>query len=135
MSNSPSGKELISMEEDTDTNNYKERDVFKCFPERMAHAFIKKAERVLCQFMPHSHGNVLYTKKDFAKQLVFIARHGDFISNGSRVYNLEHSGPSSDTILHHLHNLTLEDVQCSYEEVNKYLLQLIKKNKKFWLHV
>jgi len=116
------------MTEDTDTDDYEERNVLKCFPEKMAHTFIKKSERALCQFMPRSHGNSLYTRKDFAKQLVYIACHGDFISNGSRVYNLEHSGASGDTILHHLHNLSMEDVQCLYEGVNKYLLQLIKKH-------
>lgn len=117
------------MTEDTDTDDYEERDILKRFPDRLAHAFLKEAERVLTEYMPSMHWNAQYTKRDFAKQLVFIARHRDFISNGSCVYNFDHSGPSGDTILYHLQHLSVEDVQHLYEKANGLLLHLAKKHR------
>ena len=113
----------------TNTNNNEEEDILKGFPEEVVHAFLKKGEKVLTQYMPPLHWNSFYRKEDFAKQLIFIARHGDFISDGSRVYNVKHSGASGDTILHHLHNLDMETVQKLYDKANKSLLKLLKKYK------
>jgi hypothetical protein len=128
MLDSPSGKELIWMVEDSNhTSGYEERDILKGFPETIVHAFLKKGERVLTQYMPSSHWNRFYKKGDIAKQLMFIARHGDFISDGSRIYNVKYAGASGDTVLHHMHNLDMETVQNLYDKANKSLLQLIKK--------
>ena len=125
---SPSGKELIWMVENSNhTNEYEGEDILKGSPETIVHTFLKEGEKVLTQYMPSLHWNTLYTKEDFAKQLMVIARHGDFISNGSRVYNFKHSGSSGDTLLHHLHNLDMETVQNLYDKANKSLLQLAKK--------
>lgn len=112
----------------TYTYDNKAGDILKDFHQVSVYAFLKKTERILVHFMPPQHWNAHYTKEDFAQQLVSIACHGDFISNGSRVYNLVHAGPSGDTLLYSLHNLTMEDVQGLYESAIGELLHLAKKN-------
>jgi hypothetical protein len=104
-------------------------DILKDFPHASVCAFLKKSEKVLTHYMPPHHCNAQYTKEDFARQLVTIACHGDFISNGSCVYTLEHAGSSGDTLLYHLHNLTLEDIQKLYDTANRRLLHLAKKQR------
>ena len=115
------------VEDSNHTDEYEERDILKGSPETIVHAFLKKGERVLTQYMPSLHWNRFYKKGDIAKQLMFIARHGDFISDGSRIYNVKYAGASGDTVLHQLHNLDMETVQDLYDKANKSLLQLIKK--------
>ena len=125
--------------ENTDTCDYEERSVYNGSPEKAAHAILKKIERILAHFVPQSHWNVTFRKEDFAKQLVFVAFSGDFISNGSRSYKMlcsllgfffsESTPISGKAVLYHMHKLSMEDVQNLYENANRYLLKLAKKHK------
>lgn len=105
----------------------KEGDILKGCPEKVACAFIKMMEKVFCKFGFHMHWNAAYEKVDFSSILIHAARNGDFITNGSYTYKMDHNGPSGDTVLYHLHKLDMKTVDMLYKRANWYLYSFARR--------